>query len=414
MKRTVRIQLIAFLVIAAVGIVYVSGKYVRLPSLLGFGQYTVSLHLPDTGGVFTNAAVTYRGVEVGRVGDLELTADGVMVPLVLDSDGPEIPVDSRAVVRQRSAIGEQYIDIRPRTDQPPFLTDGGTLTGGREDLPVRVEELLGSVDELARSVPLDSLAVTVDELGKAVAGRGPQLEKLSRSLIELSDAGVRTMPQLQALIRDGAVVLDTQADQAGVIVDYSRDLRTVTEALRDSDSDLQRLVDTGPEAATELSRLVDRSGGPLTESIGNLSETMKALDPYANSFLMLLQLLPALSAGAMGVAPGDGTIHFGLVLETNNPPACTQGYEGTWRIIEEMKARDPDFDWQEQDFPPNYDARCTVPLGSPSVVRGAARAEFSDPRVPQPWDSKPKVAPDRVDLSVAATQLAELQGIIPR
>ena len=66
MSKTLRAQLIAFMVIAAVGITYVGGNYVRLPSLFGIGQYQVYLDLPDTGGVFTNAAVTYRGTSIGR------------------------------------------------------------------------------------------------------------------------------------------------------------------------------------------------------------------------------------------------------------------------------------------------------------------------------------------------------------
>ena len=414
MSKTLRAQLIAFCVIAAVGITYVGGAYVRLPSLLGIGQYKVYLDLPDTGGVFTNAAVNYRGTPVGRVGELSLTESGVRVELNLDSSAPEIPADTRAVVANRSAIGEQYVDLRPNTDTEPYLEEGNVVSAGREALPVRVEDLLKSVDGLARSVPLDDLEVTVDELGKAFEGRGPQLQRLSDSLVRLSDEGTRTMPQLQALIRDGATVLDTQADQSGEIISFSRDLRTVTEALRDSDSDLERLIDTAPEFADETRRLVENSGEPLTRTVGNLSTTMKTVDPLAPSFRVLLQLLPALAAGGLSVAPGDGTIHFGLVLEMDNPTPCTQGYEGTQRIIEQMKAQDPSFDPQEQNFPPNYDARCTVPFGSPTAVRGAERVEYAHPDIPQPWDSKPKIDPDRLNLSVAAEQLAVLQGLIPR
>ena len=222
------------------------------------------------------------------------------------------------------------------------------------------------------------------------------------------------MPQLQALIRDGATVLDTQADQSGEIVSFSRDLRTVTEALRDSDSDLERLITTAPEFADETRHLVENSGEPLSRAVGNLSTTMKTVDPLAPSFKVLLQLLPALAAGGLSVAPGDGTIHFGLVLEMDNPTPCTQGYEGTWAIIDQMKEQDPSFDWQEQNFPPNYDAQCTVPFGSPTAVRGADRVEYAHPDVPQPWDTKPKIDPDRLNLSVAAEQLAVLQGLIPR
>ncbi|MDX2358190.1 MCE family protein [Dietzia sp. PP-33] len=414
MSKTLRAQLIAFCVIAAVGIAYVGANYVRLPSLLGIGQYQVFLDLPDTGGVFTNAAVNYRGTPVGRVGELALHDGGVRVELDLDSGAPEIPADTEAVVANRSAIGEQFVDLRPNSYTEPYLSDGDVISAGREALPVRVEDLLSSVDDLARSVPLDDLEVTVDELGKAIEGRGPQLQRLSDSLIRISAEGIRTMPQLQALIRDGATALESQADQSAEIVSFSRDLRTVAEALRDSDSDLERLVDTAPEFADEMRFLVDNSGQPLTQTIGNLSTTMKTIDPLAPSFVVLLQLLPALAAGGRSVAPGDGTIHFGLNLETNNPPACTQGYEGTQAIIDQMRAQDPSFDWQEQNFPPNYDAECTVPFGSPTGVRSADRVEYAHPDVPQPWDTKPKVDPDKLNLSVAAEQLAVLQGLIPR
>lgn len=414
MSKTLRAQLIAFCVIAAVGITYVGANYVRLPSLFGIGQYQVYLDLPDTGGVFTNAAVNYRGTPVGRIGELSLTEDGVRVELDLDSSTPEIPADTVAVVANRSAIGEQYVDLRPNTSSEPYLKDGDVISAGQEALPVRVEDFLSSIDELTRSVPLDDLEVTVDELGKAFEGRGPQLQRLSDSLIKISAEGIRTMPQLQALIRDGATVLDTQANQSGEIISFSSDLRTVTEALRDSDSDLERLITTAPEFADEMSHLVENSGEPLTKAIGNLSTTMKMVDPVAPSFKVLLQLLPALSAGGLSTAPGDGTIHFGLVLEMDNPTPCTQGYEGTREIINQMKAQDPSFDEQEQNFPPNYDAHCTVPFGSPSTVRGADRVEYAHPDTPQPWDAKPKIDPDKLNLSVAAEQLAVLQGLIPR
>lgn len=414
MNKTLKTQIIAFCVIAALGITYVGGNYVRLPSLFGIGQYKVYLDLPDTGGVFTNAAVNYRGTPVGRIGDLSLTENGVRVELDLDSSASDIPADTVAVVANRSAIGEQYVDLRPNSLSEPYLKAGDVISAGEEALPVRVDELLLSVDELSRSVPLEELEVTVDELGKAFEGRGPQLQRLSDSLITISESGIRTMPQLQALIRDGATVLDTQADQSGEILSFSRDLRTVTEALRDSDSDLERLISTAPEFADETRRLVENSGEPLTRTVTNLSDTMKTVDPLAPSFKVLLQLLPALAAGGLSVAPGDGTIHFGLVLEMDNPTPCTMGYEGTQQIIDEMKAQDPAFDPQEQNFPPNYDARCTVPFGSPTAVRGAERAEYAYPGVEQPWDTKPKVDPDRLNLSVAAEQLAVLQGLIPR
>lgn len=414
MKKSIRYQLIAFCVIAAAGVAYVGINYVRLPTLLGFGQYTVNLELPDSGGIFSNASVSYRGTEVGRVGDLSLTNEGVNVELKLDNDAPKIPANARAVVANRSAIGEQYVDLRPVSDTEPYLEGGDTLTGNREDLPVRVEELVEDVDNLTRSIPIDPLRITVEELGDAVRDRGPELRNLADSLIELSETGIETLPQLKRLIQDGAVVLDTQAVQQAEIVSFSGDLRTVTEALRDSDSDLRRLIDTSGEAATEASQLVRQSGPALTVATERLSTTMKAVDPRASGIRVLLQLLPVLSSGSQTVAPGDGTIHFGLVLENNNPPPCTIGYERTEEMLDEMKAADPSFDYQEQDFPVNWDASCDRPANSMTAVRGSDSALLADPNVAQPWDDKPKVAPDRLDLSAAGQQLAEFTQAVPK
>lgn len=414
MSRIVKTQLIVFVVLAVVGIVYVGANYVRLPSLLGIGQYQVQLDLPDTGGVFPNAAVNYRGTPVGRVGEMSLTEEGARVTLDLDAGAADIPADTEAVIAHRSAIGEQYVDLRPRSEGEPYLGDGDVLTEGEEAMPPRVEELLKSVNDLSRSVPLDDLEIMVDELGQAVAGRGPELQRLSDSLIEISETSLEHMPELQALIRDSETVLGTQADQSGEIIDFSSDLRTVTEALRDSDTDINRLISTAPEFADETQHLVENSGEPLTRTFDNLATTMKAVDPYSPTFQMLGQLLPALSAGGLSVAPGDGTIHFGLVLEKDNPPACRQGYERTHEIVDQMRAENPQFDPQEMDFPVNYEADCTVPYGSPTTVRGAHSADYADPSVTQPWDADPKVDPDKLNLSVAGEQLAEMQGLIPR
>ena len=98
---------------------------------------------------------------------MTLTDEGARLTLDLDSGAPDVPVDTDVVVAHRSAIGEQYIDLRPRSTGEPFLSDGDVLTGGPEALPPRVENLLSSVDELSRSVPLDALAITVEELGEA-------------------------------------------------------------------------------------------------------------------------------------------------------------------------------------------------------------------------------------------------------
>ena len=62
MKSGVRIRLIAFVVLSAVGIVYVASSFLGFTDrLLGRGL-SIEATLPGSGGLFTGSEVTYRGV----------------------------------------------------------------------------------------------------------------------------------------------------------------------------------------------------------------------------------------------------------------------------------------------------------------------------------------------------------------
>ncbi|MGO4615251.1 MCE family protein [Nocardia sp. 2YAB30] len=412
MTRLVRWQLIAFAVVAVVGVVFVGGKYIRLDHMLGFGEYTVQVRAAQTGGIYRGAEVTYRGVPVGRVGELELTDDGVVLNLVIDTSSPKIPASAKAVVANRSAIGEQYVDLQPDSNAGPYLRDNSVIASATT--PVPVEQLVASVDGFTRSVDLNALNTTVRELGKAFDGKGDDLQVLIDSLNKFTETFNETLPQTIQLIRDGRIALGTQAEQSDAIRQFSDGLDKLTAQLRSSDPDVRRLIGTGTDAGEQIGALIHESGGTLTEDLANLRLLLQTISPKFYALRPLLQMLPQLSIGASSTAPGDGTSHFGLVLETNNPPACTVGYEGTQRILEQMKAQNPDFDDTRDEFPFNKDAKCLVPFGNPTAVRGGERAELADPSIVQPWDSNPKTDPEKLNLNPIAVQMATLLGVTPK
>ncbi|KAA8889828.1 MCE family protein [Nocardia colli] len=412
MTKLVRWQLIAFVIVAVVGVVFVGAKYIRLDHMVGLGQYEVKVQAAQTGGIYKGAEVTYRGVPVGRVGELELTGDGVVLHLIVDSSSPKIPASAKAVVANRSAIGEQYVDLQPDRDGSPYLKDGSVITSATT--PVPVEQLVASVDTFTRSVDLAALNTTVRELGKAFDGKGDDLQVFVDSLNKFTTTFNETLPQTLQLIRDSKIALGTQAEQSGAIREFSDGLDKLTAQLRSSDPDIRRLIGTGNDAGQQIDALLHESGGALTQDLGNLRQLLLAISPKFYAIRPLLQFLPQLSIGGSSTAPGDGTTHFGLVLEANNPPACTVGYEGTQRILEQMKAQNPDFDDTRDEFPFNKDAKCTVPQGNPTTVRGGAKAELADPNVVQPWDSNPKTDPDRLNLNPIAVQMATLMGVTPK
>jgi phospholipid/cholesterol/gamma-HCH transport system substrate-binding protein len=76
-----KLKLAAFLVLSAVGIVYIAGSYLGLvDAVLGRG-YSLEAKLPASGGLYKGGDVTYRGVTVGRIGSMEATTRGVTLHL---------------------------------------------------------------------------------------------------------------------------------------------------------------------------------------------------------------------------------------------------------------------------------------------------------------------------------------------
>ncbi|WP_198320577.1 hypothetical protein [Actinosynnema pretiosum] len=82
------------------------------------GGSSVRVGLAAIGGAFPGGEVAYRGVVVMWVGPMRLTEDGV------DAGAPPILSDLEVVVANRSTVGEQYVDLRPRREDGPVLAGG--------------------------------------------------------------------------------------------------------------------------------------------------------------------------------------------------------------------------------------------------------------------------------------------------
>jgi len=131
LSRRIKIQFAIFLVVALVAALIMIFGYIKLPSqLFGVGRYTVTVELPRAGGLYPTGNVTYRGTEVGRITDVQLTDSGVAAQLSLNRDIP-IPSDLTAEVHSQSAIGEQYIALLPQNGTSPPLKDGDVVPVSR-------------------------------------------------------------------------------------------------------------------------------------------------------------------------------------------------------------------------------------------------------------------------------------------
>lgn len=176
--RRTRIQLLVFVLITLLGVSYVGARYARLDRLVLDDSYTVVAHFKESGGIFAGGEVSYRGVRVGQVGKLELTDDGVDVYLDIDKSYDSIPADTLAVVGNRSAVGEQYVELQPQVDTSPYLDDDSEIAADDTRTPIATQKLLGDLSTTVESVDKKALSTTVSELGQAFGGTGKDLQRI--------------------------------------------------------------------------------------------------------------------------------------------------------------------------------------------------------------------------------------------
>ncbi|CAM5592557.1 hypothetical protein SALBM217S_07071 [Streptomyces griseoloalbus] len=270
----VRLKNLAFLLVAVLALSYLGIRYADLGRHVGVADhYTVEVRLPRTGGLFTHADITYRGVSVGRVGPIGLTDDGVVAELRIKNSVPRIPADTKAVVAGLSAVGEQYVDLRPESDGSPYLTDGARIEQTDTQVPAPVTDVLASVDDLVRSVPQDDLRTVVDELGTAFEGHGDDLQVLLDSGSGFVRAADRALPSTTLLIHDGETVLRTQAQEGEAIRGFATGAEELARALKGSDADLRRLLAVTPVAATQVSGVLRDLDPSLGVVLANLLTT---------------------------------------------------------------------------------------------------------------------------------------------
>ena len=361
--RRTRIQLAIFLAITLIGVSFVGAKYARLNQLFYKSGYTVVAHFADSGGIYQGGEVSYRGVKIGQVGKLTLTHSGVDVDLDIGTKWDKIPAKTLAVVGNRSAVGEQYVELQPQDDSQPYLHDGSQIAQPDTRTPLPTQKLLADTATTVSSVDKQSLTTVIHELGQAFGGTGQDLQTILDTSTDFINTADQNFDLTTSLLNDGNTVLKGQVDSEGAIRGFANDLSLFSQTLAGHDQDLRLLIKNGDLGANALKTFLDENGVNLGELLAESVTTGQIIYQHLDGFKLVLVAYPYVVEGGFTVDdldPSDGQYyaHFGLVI-TNKEP-CHQGYEGTHQ-------RPPA---QLQTQPMNTAAHCAEPA-SKSNARGA-------------------------------------------
>lgn len=364
LTRLVRIQLIVFTIASIIGVSVMILGYIQAPTLLGIGRITVTLQLPATGGLYRFSNVTYRGVEVGKVTAVTLTHDDIKATLSL-ANSPKIPADLDAQVRSISAVGEQYVDLRPHTKSPPYLHDGSVIPIRQATMPQPIGPVLDRASALINSIPKGKLGALLDESFQGFNGSGYDMGSLFDSSATVAADANSASDRTRTLLEDSSPLLNSQAKTADSIRVWARSLAGVTEQLATDDNQVRTVLQNGPGAAQEAAALLEQVKPTLPVLLANLTTLGKIGVTYHPSLEQLLVLLPPAIADLQAALPVNnylGQALGGFHNAIADPSPCTVGFlpPSSWRSPA---------DTTTIDTPTGL--YCKLPQDSPLAVRGA-------------------------------------------
>lgn len=359
--RFARIQLGILLLLSLIAALVLGIGYLRLPALAGIGQYTLHTELPRAGGLYTTAAVTYQGVNVGKVTAVEPTLTGVAVTMRISQEH-RIPADATASVHSVSALGEQYVELVSRDPSAGVLNDEQTVPSG--GVPSDVGPSLDAVNNVLDAIPSGKIPALLDETSAAVGGLGPNLQRLADSTQSLV-SGVRdNIDDVTSILDSAGPLLDSQLASSRTLPQWLADTANLTGQAARSDQAIRGILHRAPPTADQLTAVFGDVGEALPQAVANAEIIFDMLKRYNAHIEQTLVVLPELAAGAQSVLapdPSHALLDFNFTI--NQPPPCLTGF------IPAPQWRSP-ADTSTAPIPPNL--YCKIPKDTPAnVVRGA-------------------------------------------
>src|SRR6185503_16250003 len=114
LKPFIKVQLAIFTALTVIALIVLALVYLRLPTYAGLGMYRLYAELPNSGGLYKTANVTFRGSTIGKVHSV-------------------------------SAVGEQFIDLTSPGAPNQYFSEGQTIMKGT--VPAQVGPALDATYE---------------------------------------------------------------------------------------------------------------------------------------------------------------------------------------------------------------------------------------------------------------------------
>lgn len=229
--------------------------------------YRMTVAFPRSLALAEQSDVRISGVDVGHVISVKLGSDG-RTHATIELNGKYAPIraDMHAILRQKTLLGETYVQLIPKGNTGPFLRDGGQLSDANVEPSVTLDDILSAFDPKTRAdfkIWQQAVAEGLNEKGEQVNASFARLEPFAEHTNQL---------------------LGILASQEGAVRDLVHNTGVVFNALASRDHQLEGLIVNGEhtfKAAAEGSEAFAAAFKALPGFERNSRVALKELDKFA-------------------------------------------------------------------------------------------------------------------------------------
>ncbi len=279
---------------------------------VSFGEATQLAHEAD---------VRISGVPVGKVKDIETnsTTGRSDATIELKPEYAPLPADAKAILRQKTLLGETYVELTPGTPKSKAVPDNGRLGTGQVADTVELDEILRAFDPKTRA----AFQTWIQTQAQSIDGRGQDLNDALGNLTPFAEDTTKVLQILNAqkagvrqLVRNTGEVFDALSERDGQLAGLITNSNRVFATTAARDAELQATFKALPtfekESSTTLRRL-SRFSANANPVVTDLRPAAKELSP---TLVQLSALAPDLKALFRSIDPLVAASKKGLPATT--------------------------------------------------------------------------------------------------
>src|SRR5918997_3354174 len=261
--------------------------------------YRLKVAFPEAATLAEEADVRLAGVNIGKVKQKELEAKGsrTLVELELDEQFAPIRRDTRATLRQKTLLGETYVELSPGGSRARMLEDGERLRNEQVDPTTELDEIFAAFDEPTRKAFQD----WVKELSLAIDGRSQDLNSALGNLEGFAVDGATLLAELdrqdialRRLVKNTGVVFGALSEREGALSQLITNANETFEATAARDDALAETIAVFPTFLDESKATLARLGRFSTDTRPLVNRLKPAADDLGPTVRDLGDLAPDL------------------------------------------------------------------------------------------------------------------------